>query len=99
MDSNVLIVPEPGQEKETLRRLLALSTKPRHVKISSDDGGYLVPEYVAEKFNATSTDEEPQESTPTPEEPQEQVAPKRRGRPPGSRNKAPEAADDKDGEE
>lgn len=98
MDGYALIVPEPGKEKETLRALLALADKPRHVKISSDDGGYLVPEALAEKFNTTGV-EEPEEPESASEEPGEQVAPKRRGRPPGSRNKTAPAADDKDGEE
>lgn len=84
MDSNVLIVPESGKEAETLRLLLDLADRARHVKTSSDDGGYYVPEYLAEKYQQAAT---------------EQPAPKRRGRPPGSRTKAVVAADDQEGEE
>ena len=90
MDGYALIVPEPGKEKETLRILLALAHRPRHVKLSNDDGGYLVPEYLAEKYHFAAS--EVREDTTA------QAAPKRRGRPPG-RTKAAVAADDKDGEE
>lgn len=94
MDDNALIVPEPGKEKETLRTLLALADKPRHVKLAHDEGGYFVPEYLAEKYTDATAD------TEVPEDPKPQASPKRRGRPPGSgRTKAATAADDKDGEE
>ena len=102
MDGFATVVSPAGEEKVTLRLLLDLADKPRHVKIDNDvPGSYLVPEYLAEKYQATLSgspdpveeelgEESTEESTP---------APKRRGRPPGSRNKTPQAADDKDGEE
>lgn len=92
MDGYALIVPEPGQEEETLRSLLDLADKPRHVKLNSEDPGmsFYVPQYLAERY--LDADEEPADADPTP-------APKRRGRPPGSGTKAAKAADDKDGEE
>lgn len=92
MDGYALIVPEPGRELETLRLLLGLADKPRHVKLNSDDleTSFYVPEYLAEKYNTAAADVE-DDATP-------QATPKRRGRPPG-RTKAVEAADVKDGEE
>lgn len=91
---DAVIVPEPGKEKETLRLLLDLADKPRHVKLNSDDPGssFYVPEYLAEKYAALAAGVE--------DDAEPQAAPKRRGRPPGRSNtKAPQAADDKDGEE
>lgn len=95
MDGYALIVPEPGQEDETLRLLLALADKSRHVKLNSDDPGmtFYVPEYLAEKYHNADADGEPATTADDPETP----APKRRGRPPG--RKAAEAADVKDGED
>ena len=92
MDGYALIVPEPGKEKETLRTLLALADKPRHVKLNTDDPGtsFYVPEYLAEKYNADGPEVQ--------EDPKPAVTPKRRGRPPG-RTKAVEAADVQEGEE
>lgn len=93
MDGYALIVPEPGQEDETLRLLLDLADKSRHVKLNSDDPGmtFYVPEYLAEKYH--SADDE----SPAVDAADETPAPKRRGRPPG--RKATEAADVKDGED
>lgn len=96
MDGFATVVAPVGEEKETLRLLLALADKPRHVKIDFDaQGVYTVPEYLAEKYQAAVGGG----SEEAPDEPEETPAPKRRGRPPGSRNKTPQAADDKDGEE
>ena len=92
MDGYALIVPEPGTEQETLRLLLGLADKTRHVKINTDDPGtsFYVPQYLAEKYNANA-DEVQEDVEPV-------AAPKRRGRPPG-RTKAAQAADAQEGEE
>lgn len=80
---DTVIVPEAGKEKETLRLLLDLADKARHVQLNSDDPGtFYVPEYLAERYQAAG----------------DKPVGKRRGRPPGS-TKAAKAADDKDGEE
>lgn len=89
---DALIVPAPGKEQETLRLLLDLADKPRHVRLNSDDPvmSFYVPQYLAEKYHA--------DADPVAEATEDTPAPKRRGRPPG-RTKAAVAADDKDGEE
>ena len=100
MDGFGMVVAPEGQEKETLRLLLTLADKPRHVKMDFDNRGvFEVPDYLVQKYQAVTSS--PLEETPeeTPDEPEETPAPKRRGRPPGSRNKTAQAADDKDGEE
>lgn len=84
---DALIVPKPGQEKETIRLLLSLADKPRHVKVNTDNTGLTltVPEYLHKKFIQSGETEI--------------TGAKRRGRPPGRSTKAVEAADVKDGEE
>lgn len=101
MDDFATVVSPAGEERETLRLLLRLADKPRHVRLDHDEPGtHLVPEYLAQRYQDTLG------GSPEPVEEQEQEpveeptsTPKRRGRPPGSRNKTPQAADDKDGED
>jgi hypothetical protein len=100
MDGFGMVVAPEGQEKETLRLLLSLADKPRHVKIDFDDRGvYQVPDYLVQRYQEHTADSPEEAPEETPETPEETPAPKRRGRPPGSRNKTAPAADDKDGEE
>lgn len=74
LDDEAEIVPVPGRELETLRLLLELADKPRHVRISHEGGrSYLVPISLRDRFVEASKGA-PLES-----------APKRRGRPPKAR--------------
>ena len=89
MDYNSLVVPQAGKEQDTARLLLDLADSPRHVRTNTDGPGitFVVPEYLAKKY---------QQSGQT-----EVTGAKRRGRPPGSKNKtqAEAGATDTDGED
>jgi len=70
-----LVVPKPGKEKETIRLLLDLAEKARHVKTNTDGSGiaFVVPEYLHKKYIQSGETEI--------------TGQRRRGRPPGSGRK------------
>lgn len=89
MDYDSLVVPQAGKEKETARLLLDLADHPRHVRTNSDGPGmtFVVPAYLAKKYQQSGESEV--------------TGAKRRGRPPGAKNKtrAAAGANDTDGED
>lgn len=87
MDYDSIVVPQAGKEKETARLLLDLANRQRHVRTNSDGPGmtFVVPAYLAKKYHQSG-------ETPL-------TGVKRRGRPPGAKNKTRAAgANDTDGE-
>ena len=82
MDNDALIVPEPGKEEETIRLLLKLADRQRHVRTNSDGPGLvlIVPEYLSKKYQQHLQSEGT-----------EVTGPKRRGRPPGRASKPAQA--------
>lgn len=88
MDDDALIVPKPGKEKETIRLLLDLADKARHVRTNTDGPGLvlIVPEYLHKKYLQSGESEV--------------TGVKRRGRPPGRAKASAEVeATEKDGED
>lgn len=82
------VVPEKGQTREVAKRLLALAEDPNDIKTTADgpDGvSFIVPDDLYDKYLA---DEEQAPAAATDEG---VTAPKRRGRPPGSKNKPKDA--------
>lgn len=82
-----VIVPEKGQTRMVARRLLDLADDPHQIGTSAEgpDGvTFVVPDDLYEKY--MSDDKEKAIEVTDSEEPAEEK-PKRRGRPPGSRNK------------
>ena len=83
-----VIVPEKGQTRSVARRLLDLADDPHQIGTSAEgpDGvTFVVPDDLYEKYMSDDKDQVAVEVTES-EEPAEEK-PKRRGRPPGSRNK------------
>lgn len=82
------VVPEKGQTREVAKKLLALAADPNDIKTTADgpDGvTFIVPDDLYDKY-VDDGEQDPAENaddgTPTP---------RRRGRPPGSKNKTVKA--------
>jgi hypothetical protein len=78
------VVPEKGQTREVAKKLLALTDNPGDVQTTADgpDGvSFIVPDDLYDKY-MDGEEQAPAEATD-----EGGVPPKRRGRPPGSRNK------------
>ncbi|MER5705996.1 hypothetical protein [Streptomyces sp. NPDC002122] len=46
-----VVVPAPGEVRETAQALLALADSPAHVRTDGNGTEFLVPPYLADKFN------------------------------------------------
>lgn len=46
-----VVVPAPGEVRETAQALLALAESPADVKTDGNGTEFLVPPYLADKFN------------------------------------------------
>lgn len=79
-----LVVPEKGKTREVARKLLDLATTPGEVQTTADgpDGvSFVVPDDLYDRY----MDDE--EKTPAATTDEGAPTPKRRGRPPGSKNR------------
>lgn len=93
-----LIVPERGQGKDVAKALLILADDPHHVQTTMDGPAgvsFVVPDYLHDLYVRM-------QQAPGPEDVEDEVpaddadaetatAPKRRGRPPGSKNRPKDA--------
>lgn len=87
------IVPEKGQTRAVARRLLDLADDPHVVTTTAEgpDGvSFVVPDDLYDKYMNSGT-EKVSDQTPAAGNGEELPAPKRRGRPPGSKNKPKDA--------
>jgi hypothetical protein len=104
---SALVSPSAGEEEEVARMLLAHAGDDVHLVQSTMDGpnglAFIVPDHIAQKYlderypvydeGKAPEDEESNEDSETEEKP----APvKRRGRPPGSKNKVTDNGKDKE---
>lgn len=96
----VTIHPERHEAADTAKVLLGLANDPREVR-STMDGTYgvafTVPHWLADAYDEAMAipveDDEDDEPPSEPEPADDAPKPKRRGRPPGSRNKTTDSAD------
>lgn len=100
----VMIHPERHEAADVAKLLLGLADDPSQVQSTMDGAhgtAFVVPAWLADLYaEATAIplddgDDEAEEVDDTTEEPVEEEAPvpKRRGRPPGSKNKTTDSAD------
>lgn len=78
------VVPEKGQTREVAKKLLALTEDANDIKTTADgpDGViFIIPDDLYDKYM------EGEEQAPADATDEGVAAPKRRGRPPGSKNK------------
>lgn len=86
-----LIVPEKGQTRDVAKRLLELVDDPHIIATTADgpDGvSFIVPDDLYDKYVGA---EEATEQTPAETTDEGLPASRRRGRPPGSKNKPKDA--------
>lgn len=79
-----LVVPEKGKTREVARKLLDLAVDPGEVQTTADgpDGvSFVVPDDLYDRYVAD------EEQTPAATTDEGTPIPKRRGRPPGSKNR------------
>jgi hypothetical protein len=82
-----LVVPEKGQARNVAKRLLQLADNPGQVATTADGPAgvsFVVPDDLYDRY--IGADDAPTEA-PAATTDESVVAPKRRGRPPGSKNK------------
>lgn len=85
-----VIVPGKGEAREVAKLLLSLADDPNQVDVTMDGPGgvsFIVPDELYEKYLADSVPAPTSVGALTEEVEETQDKPKRRGRPPGSRNK------------